>query len=159
MYTVQDTKKEDAQLVTSWLLDDPEVLETFYLDGKKEVSQWSQGIVEYRNEQSALTLYKDKTPCGLAALFTTDYIKLKHHALLILIVEKKERRQGGGSFLLDKLIERAHSKQIEHIDLELYDSPYASFFEKRGFTSYATQLRFVKTDKGYRARTLYRRVL
>ena len=148
---------DDAEVVTSWILEDPKLMEHLPVISEKEAIDFSKVLVDFGSKKNAWIYLVEDAPCAIGTLFTTDYIKLKHHAQLTMFVKKEARKAGIGSALLEEILKKAKDQKVEQIDLELYDNPWAEFFEKRGFERYASQERFIKIENSYFARTLYRR--
>ena len=158
MYRIEFARQEHVELIASWLSEE-ELRATFPVEGEREVNDFARVLVEYGQKEATLVLYAQEVPIGVATLYLSHYIKIKHHASLQLLVQKEHRKKGAGSYLLEQIVQVAKDKGLEHIELELYENPYAAWFEKRQFQPYARQKKFLKVEDKHRDRILYRRVL
>ena len=97
---------------------------------------------------------------AIAAICLNPYVKMKHHALLQMFVQKEKRGKGVGSYLLQKMEGIARDEhKLKWIDIEIYDSPYRKWFEKRGFYLCVEQKKFLKSSGKYKARQILRKDL
>ena len=67
----------DAPLVASWILEDAQLLKHLPVGTEKEALDFSKNLCELGAKDNALLYEKDSKLVAIAALFATDYIKLK----------------------------------------------------------------------------------
>jgi len=134
-YQMRFAAKEDEKEVQSWIKEDVDLMDFFPVSTVQETEDLARFWVNYGKKKGAMIALDGDLPVGIAILFLSSYIKLKHHALLQIVVKKKAREKGVGSYLLEKILHLAKKEHgLERVELELYDNPNMSWFTKRGFT-------------------------
>lgn len=146
----------DITYLKSWLMQ-PAVLKWFAMTTEKEVDDAAQCWMGFCRYSASLTATIDNTPCGIGTLFLMPYKKVAHHALMKIVVDPAYQRQGIGTALVRNLKHLA--KEYFPLDLlhtEVFEgNPLISLLEHQGFSLYAQQEKYVKTETGYLGRLLY----
>lgn len=145
----------DGSYLKSWL-SSKEDMRWFPISTEKEMEEYARNWIGFSRFKASLTATHNGHPCAIGTLFLMPYKKVAHESMLYMIVDPAHRRKGVGTSLLNNLLNLAENYfSIEGINIELYEGcPLVPLLEKKGFTLYAKQDRFVKEEKGYRARLL-----
>jgi ribosomal protein S18 acetylase RimI-like enzyme len=143
------TRMSDSLEIERWL-SDPAVFNFFpmYIDCefKEAATRW----VSFSRYRSSLTAIHQGKIVGLITLYLQPYKRMMHQSELGIIVAPEYRGQGIGSLLFDEIEKLAKKDfKIELLHLQVYyDNPAVHLYERKGFTEFGRQDRFMKKEDG-----------
>lgn len=153
---IRYTYVTDTPYLRQWL-EIPEVQQWFPISEEREIADCVQCWIGFSRYSASITATLNGTPCGIGTLFLMPYRKVAHHCLFKLIVDPKHQGKGIGTALLRNLKHLAKNYfHLELIHIEVFEgNPCIQLLLKNGFQEYTRQEKFVKDDRGYRARILF----
>lgn len=134
---IRKPKATDAKGVEKWL-SHPAIQPYTYVEVGREAKAQAEFWVSSAPHVIGFVAEEKKKAVGLAVCTSTPYHKARHWAHFILIVDPASWGKGIGTALLNAASEWCTREGVERLVLELYESPYQPWFEKRGFVPFAT---------------------
>ncbi len=154
-WDIRYSRLEDEKFLLQWL-QEPDNLQWFPMKTQKEIKQTARNWIGFAKFNGSLTATINNKPCGIVTLFFMPYRKVAHQSSFYLLVDKKYRNKGVGFSLLKNLINLSKNYfRLESLQAEIYEGcPIENLLKTFGFTSFAYQEKFIKDEKGYKARNL-----
>jgi RimJ/RimL family protein N-acetyltransferase len=152
-HDIRYTYLTDMTYLRQWI-NSPGTLQWFPMTTEKEVEDALQCWIGFCRWSSSLTATVNHVPCGIATLFLMPYRKVAHHCLFKVIVDPHWQKKGIGQSLVKNLKHLAKNYfQLETIATEVFEgNPIISILKKDGFEEVFRQEKYVKEQKGYKAR-------
>jgi RimJ/RimL family protein N-acetyltransferase len=146
---IRFTESGDAKYLKAWL-EDPDVFRWFPMHDSVEIDDAVQRWISFSRYRCSLTATLHGEPQGIATLYLQPYRKLAHQCEFGIIVAPNARNQGIGGFLIDELEKLAKETfKIELLHLQVYeDNPAIRLYERKGFTSFGNQDKWIKELNG-----------
>lgn len=145
---IRYTRALDELYLHGWIKH-PKLAPFVPCDTEEEQKMFCRHWMFFALKKAGITLVVQDRVIGMGMLILMPYEKVKHHALVQILIDPDWTHKGYGGELLKNLVHLAKAYlHIEVLYIELIGpTPYLSFFEKRGFTLYATQKDYVEGPK------------
>jgi len=155
--TLRLITKEDVPIVVSWL-QESKIAPFLQVELEKEVHDFAMMLCEYGEKKSGFILEKGTIPIGMAVLQLLPFVKLIHHCVLFMLIDLEYQKRGFGTYLLSEIEKKAKEDfKLERIELELFDNPYQSWFEKKGYLAFVKQEFYLNVGGQFRHRILLKK--
>lgn len=144
---IRATLKEDIGFLELWL-SDHDTKRWFPVSTKTEIEVVSKYWVSFHSFGSAFTATLKGEPIGMAVLYLSPLLKIKHQCEIGIIVSQHYRGEGVGTALMEKLIyEAIKTFHMEWLFLHVFDgNPAIKLYKKFKFKETGRHYNWVRAD-------------